>query len=293
MLALRPCRMLWLLYAWLVCCQHAAQSQDNPLDKRVKSAARKEYYEDIVKRATDAIAVDRNDHAAYRSRCMALIALGNSRAAIADVDYLLAVNAKQPSLLELRGTEKFKLGEFKEAIADFDRECELDARREPWHWKRGLAYYYAGQFARGRDQFQSYHDRDDHDVENAVWRVMCMARMKGVGLAKAQKDILVVQRDSRVPMMEVYALFAGKAEANDVLQAVEAGNPGLEERNGRIFYGNLYLGLYCDLTARPDAAIEHLKVAVDHPIEHFMWDIAKLHLGILRQQKAASEKAAD
>jgi lipoprotein NlpI len=184
-------------------------------------------------------------------------------------------------LLEIRGTEKFKLRQFKEAIADFDRECKLDPAREPWHWKRGLAYYYAGQFEKGRDQFQAYHSREDNDVENAVWRVMCMARMKGVGLKKAQDEILVVRRDTRVPMMEAYALFAGKATPDDVQQAIKRGTPDNGELHRRTFYGNLYLGLYYDMVGQRDRAIEHLKTAAGHPIDHFMWDIAKLHLVLL------------
>ena len=108
-----------------------------------------------------------------------------------------------------------------------------------------------------------------------------MARMEQVGLAKAQHDILVVRRDSRVPMMEVYSLFSGKGKPDDVLQAIENGTPGKQEKNSRIFYGHLYLGLYFDMIGQSKAAEEHLKIAADHPIEHFMWDIAKLHLAIL------------
>jgi hypothetical protein len=39
------------------------------------------------------------------------------------------------------------------------------------------------------------------------------------------------------------------------------------------------------MTGERDRAVEHLKVAVKHPIEHFMWDIAKLHLELLTANK--------
>jgi lipoprotein NlpI len=238
-------------------------------------------FDEAIRFANQVIAADAQQPAGYVLRARVYIAAGKSPEAISDLSRLLELNPRQPEVLEIRGTEYFKLRRFKEAIADFDQECKLEPAREPWHWKRGLAYYYAGQYDKGRDQFQQYHDREDNDVENAVWRVLCMARMKDVGLQKAQAEILVVRRDPRVPMMEVYALFAGRAKPDEVLQAIDRGQPQEQERNSRLFYGNLYLGLYFDMIGNSKRAIEHLKVAVDHPIEHFMWDIAKLHLAIL------------
>ena len=261
---------------------HAQEaSQPSRLLKLGAEALAAKSYDRAIRFASQAIAGGKDPAAGYALRAAAYIGADRPEEAIADLDHLLEMNPRQPRLLELRGTEKFKLRRFNEAIADFDQECRLEPAREPWHWKRGLAYYYAGQYGKGRDQFQQYHDREDSDVENAVWRVLCMARMPAVGLKKAQDDILVVRRDSRVPMMEVYALFAGKARPDDVLEAIERGQPDKYDRIARTFYGNLYLGLYFDMTGEPKRAVEHLTAAVANPIEHFMWDIAKLHLGMI------------
>lgn len=260
-----------------------AQDASGDPNQRAANALAEKRYDEAIRFAGEAITAGENQPGGYALRAKAYIASGKSAEAIADLSRLLEMNRKQPRLLEIRGTEKFKLRKFQEAIADFDRECRLEPAREPWHWKRGLAYYYAGQYAKGRDQFQQYHDREDNDVENAVWGVLCMARMKDVGLKKAQADILVVRRDPRVPMMQVYSLFAGKVQADDVLRAIERGQPDKRERNSRTFYGHLYLGLYFDMVGQPKSAIEHLKIGVGHPIEHFMWDIAKLHLAILQE----------
>jgi lipoprotein NlpI len=263
----------------------SAQDAAGELEGHVAKALGLRKYDEAIELATKAVAAEPDQPASYALRATVYIAAGKSREAIADLDRLLAMNPAQPRLLEVRGTEKFKLHKFDEAIADFDQECKLDPARSPWHWKRGLAYYYAGQFAKGRDQFQAYHDRQDNDVENAVWRVMCMARMNGVGLKKAQAEILLVRRDPRVPMMEAYALFAGKAKPDDVKDAIKRGSPDELERNRRMFYGNLYLGLYHDMIGERERAVEHLKLAVKHPVEHFMWDIAKLHLAITTGKK--------
>ncbi|MEX2139664.1 MAG: tetratricopeptide repeat protein [Pirellulales bacterium] len=259
----------------------SAQNATADLLQRASEALAEKRHDQAIRLASEAIAAEAKEPAGYALRARAYIAAGKSAEAINDLSRLLQMNPQQPRLLELRGTEYFKLQRFKEAIADFNQECRLEPAREPWHWKRGLAYHYAGQYDKGRDQFQQYHDREDNDVENAVWRVLCMARIKDVGLKKAQADILVVRRDPRLPMMEVYALFAGKAKPEEVLRAIERGQPDERELNSRTFYGNLYLGLYFDMTGHPKRAVEHLKIAVKHPIEHFMWDIAKLHLAIM------------
>lgn len=258
-----------------------AQDAAGDLEGRIAKALADKKHDEAIRLATKAITAKPDQPGAYALRATAYIAAGKSREAIGDLDRLLAMNPSQSRLLEVRGTEKFKLKQFDEAIADFDLECKLEPAKSPWHWKRGLAYYYAGQYDKGRDQFQAYHDREDNDVENAVWRVMCMARMKAVGVAKAQEAILLVRRDSRVPMMEAYSLFAGKAKPGDVLAAIKRGAPEDGELHRRTFYGNLYLGLYHDMVGQRERAVEHLKVAVKHPIEHFMWDIAKLHLALL------------
>jgi lipoprotein NlpI len=276
---------LCILFALALARSAMAQVETADLVQRADKALAEKRHHEAIRFASDAIAADPKEPAGYALRARAYIATGKPAEATADLGRLLEMNPQQPRLLEIRGTEYFKLRKFKEAIADFDQECKLEPAREPWHWKRGLAYYYAGQYDKGRDQFQQYHNREDNDVENAVWRVLCMARMKDVGLKKAQAEILVVRRDPRVPMMEAYALFAGKAKPEDVTQAIERGQPDEQERNSRVFYGNLYLGLYFDMTGQSKRAAEHLKIAVEHPIEHFMWDIAKLHLGTLSARK--------
>jgi lipoprotein NlpI len=255
------------------------------LHAAAETALSQKKHDEAIRLASEAISIVPDQPLNYLVRVRAYRAAGKSAEAIADLDRLLGIFGGHSPFFEARGTEKFKLQKFKEAIADFDEEIKLEPAREPWHWKRGLAYYYAGQYEKGRDQFQQYHDREDNDVENAVWRVMCMARIRDVGLRKAQDEILVVRRDRRVPMMEVYALFAGKAKPEDVLKAIEQGEPSDQERNGRMFYGHLYLGLHADMTGEPKRAIEHLKTATAHPIDHFMWDIAKLHLAMLTADK--------
>ncbi len=147
-------------------------------------------------------------------------------------------------------------GEIDRSIEDFDSQIKLQPNQEPWHWKRGISYYYAGRYDEGRRQFEGYQSVDDNDVENAVWRFLCMARASGV--ANARAALLKIKNDPRVPMSEVYRLFAGQAEPDDVLAAAAAGSPSPAQLNERLFYAHLYLGLHYEAAGDAQRAREHI-----------------------------------
>jgi len=161
---------------------------------------------------------------------------------------------------------------------------KLDPKREPWHWRRGISYYYAGEFEKGKKQFEGYQTVDSSDVENATWRYLCMARLSGA--AEASKAILKIGDDRRVPMRQIYDLYAGKLKPEDVLKAATAGKPPPPALNMRLFYAHLYLGLYYEAAGREKLARKHLyKAADDHRIGHYMWDVAHVHANILRAKE--------
>lgn len=68
--------------------------------------------------------------------------------------------------------------------------------------------------------------------------------------------MLKVNQDSRVPMMEVYKLFAGNSTIEKVMAAAEAGNPMTQEKQSRLFYAHLYCGLFAEMTQQPDRSSE-------------------------------------
>ena len=71
---------------------------------------------------------------------------------------------------------------------------------------------------------------DTNDVENAVWHFLCVAREDGV--EKARAAMLKIGKDRRVPMMQVYELFARQGEAGRRAKAAaEAGDPAAAERS--------------------------------------------------------------
>ncbi|OAI39395.1 hypothetical protein AYO40_05805 [Planctomycetaceae bacterium SCGC AG-212-D15] len=202
---------------------------------------------------------------------------------IADLGRVLDIDPKAAEVYDHRGSLHFKAGHIKESIEDFDRFLALRPAEKPAHWKRGISLYYAERFDDGRQQFDAYQTTDTKDVENAVWHFLCVARKDGV--EKARASILKIGEDRRVPMMQVYALFAGKAKPAEVLEAVEQGKPGDKELNARRFYAHLYLGLFAEVNGDAKGALEHLNKATDdYPIGHYMWDVARVARNRLKSE---------
>jgi lipoprotein NlpI len=83
-------------------------------------------------------------------------------------------------------------------------------------------------------------------------------------------------------MMQIYALYKGKATADDVLAAARAGNPTPAELSERLFYAHLYIGLYNEAAGDAKGAREHIALANRYTIDHYMGDVARVHLQLMR-----------
>jgi lipoprotein NlpI len=261
----------------------AVDTADDLLQK-AKAAWEKKQPDEAIKLAGKAIELDPTNTGAYLLRGMLYEALDKHAEAIADFDRTLKLDPKAADAFEYRGSERFKLGKIAESIADFDEYLKLKPREGPKHWKRGISYYYAGRFEDGQKQFEAYQDVDGADVENVVWRYLCMARV--IGVEKARAGLLKVGEDKRVPLMRVYDLFAGKAKPEDVLAAVEDGKPSKEEKNMRLFYAHLYVGLYYEAAGDKKKSLEHMRKAVeDHPAHGYMGDVARVHFELRSKEK--------
>ena len=169
----------------------------------------------------------------------------------------------------LRGQVLFRLGDNDAAVDDFDRVVELSKVREPWLWQRGISQYYAGRFKACERQFEIHRTVNPNDVENAVWHFLCVARSEGVD--KARSSLLPVGTDQRVPMAEVYKLFAGKMTYEEVVAAAGAGVLSK-------FYAALYVGLYLEVTGDRDVGYEFLETAANAGVGGYMGDVARIHV---------------
>jgi lipoprotein NlpI len=165
----------------------------------------------------------------------------------------------------------------KEAVAAFNKVIELQPEAAPQLWQRGLALYYAGDFKEGRKQFELHRTVNPNDVENAAWHFLCVARSEGVEAAR--KALMPIEGDTRIPMKEVYELFAGKGTEAAVLKAADTGDPTSEEHRNQMCYAYLYLGLYQEALGHADRAKDDLlKAATLYPMDHYMGRTAQMHV---------------
>jgi lipoprotein NlpI len=244
------------------------------------SAQPAETLEAKLKGLNEEVAKDPKNATTLVARAQVLEALDRYGDAIADWNKVIELDKKDASAYQMRGLVQFKAGKINESIADFDEYIKRVPKAKISHWQRGISYYYAGRYEDGRKQFEGYQDFDSNDVENAVWRFMCMVRSDGID--KARKAILKIGDDRRVPMRQVYDLYKGDLKPEDVLAAANAGKVGASQRNSQLFYAHLYVGIYYDLLNDKKKALEHLnKAADDHRIGHYMWDVARVHRDLL------------
>ena len=241
-------------------------------------------HEEALRQATAAITAAPGKAEGDLLRAEMEESLGRHEEAVADLTLAIERSPPSANLYDRRGAERFKLGDMPKSLADFDRAIELQPARAPHHWMRGITCYYTGKYEEGASQFAAYQTTDDNDVENAVWHFLCVARARG--LDSARKELMRTRHDPRVPLDQIYMLFAGTGGVREVMAAVEAENVSNDEANDRRFYANLYLGLYHDVTGELELARREMDLAANHfPFAHYMKDVAKVHLKSLDDRK--------
>ncbi|MCF7847299.1 MAG: hypothetical protein K9M45_00505 [Kiritimatiellales bacterium] len=215
---------------------------------------------------------------AFVAGAVAAFGEGATSAALERINEFLKDNPGNSKAYQARGEEYFRLGNFKASVADFNRVIAANPASEPHHWQRGISFFYAGQFQEGVDQFEKHRAVNGNDVENSVWHYLCLAKAKGH--EEAKKQFIPTGGDSRVPMMEVHGLFAGKLTPEDVLAAAKK-----ENSTRAYFYAHLYLGLYYHILDRPDEEKMHIQLAVtDYSLPGYMGDVARSHARLLGVQ---------
>jgi len=279
-----------ILWTGLLCsaAQSCTAAETDDLLEMARAALAKGETDQALLLADKAIALDGKRSAAYLLRGAIHDAQHKPKKALSDLNQVLELDSKAIEAYDLRGSVHFKLGNFRESLADFDQYLDSKPTQRAGHWRRGITCYYAGRFDEGRKQFEGYEKVDANDVENAVWHYLCLARAEGPD--KARASILKIGKDARVPMMQVYALYAGKGKPEDVIAATEAGKPTPEQLHVRLFYAHLYLGLYYEVMKDKPRSLEHLTLAADkYRVTQYpgglgyMGAVARVHMELLRK----------
>ena len=200
------------------------------------------------------------------------------------VNAALVASPDSVPLLSKRGDCHVFLGRFAEAVADYEKMIALDPTTDAPHWRLGIAYYFAGEFAKSARQFEKYHAYDSRDRENGMWKFL--ADVQTGGVEKARAVMLPYTRFDREPFPSLYEMFAGKRTPEEVL--VEIRDKGLEDNPQVAFFGNYYAGLGEAVLGRSDRALLLVEKAVALPAARtpsgpgYMWQVARLHWERLR-----------
>lgn len=209
------------------------------------------------------------------------------------VDQLTAQIRQSPqesALYSRRGDAYFFLGQFPQAVADYDKMVELNPAIKTSHWRRGIACYYAKQYAEAAKQFEIYHTFDNVDRENGIWRFFSQFKAKGEKTARA--GLLKYEKDDREPFPDLYRLFEGKTTPDAILKNINQAEISDQEREKRLFYACLYIGLNESLHGRKAAARKYLKQAVQNQWgpqagfgPNYMWHTGRLELQLISERE--------
>lgn len=208
---------------------------------------------------------------------------------------LLKEDPKKVGYYSRRADAYFFRGRFKESVADYQKMVELEPKLETSHWRRGIAWFYAGDFKQAAHQFEIYDTFDDVDRENGIWRFFSQA--KAYGLKKARQGLLKYKKDDREPFPSVYKLFDESIKPDTILSSIAEAKIDKDEREKRLFYAQLYIGLNYDILGKPKQAKEHLRKAVANKWgptagygPNYMWHVGRLHYELLdAKEKAKSD----
>ena len=183
----------------------------------------------------------------------------------------LLAAADNPKEIFDRAVNDFHAARIEESVAGFDRVVKLAPNAAPQLWQRGIAQYYAGRYKECRAQFELHRTVNPNDVENAAWHFLCVARAENP--EKAKRALLPVGPDPRTPMREIYQMFRGELNPDQVLTA------GAKDVEGQ-FYAHLYVGLYLEALGKTDGALEHIRIAADdrYSAGGYMHSVARVHL---------------
>jgi lipoprotein NlpI len=278
---------VWLWLTLVTMAGRAEVARANPADAEptihaADAALQRGDFPEAIRVASELLSSDPKDFRVLFLRASAYEGAHDNLRALTDYNAGLKLNPSVAFGYQNRGAVHFRLGHFTESVADFDKFLELTPAQAPHHWQRGISLYYAGRYEDGRKQFELHQTVNPHDVENAVWHFLCVA--KASGLEKARAALIPIEGDARVPMKQVHALFAGKAKPDDVLAAARAASPSAEQLDNRLFYAHLYLGLYYDATGDTKLTREHIFKAAAFKADHYMGDVARVHAGLLKKR---------
>ncbi len=203
--------------------------------------------------------------------------------------------ADQPKAIDAysrRGDARLFLGKFKGSSEDYEKMIELNPALDVSHWRLGIAYYYLSRFDKAAHQFEIYHNYDNVDRENGIWRFMSQTRLKNMEVAR--KGLLKYEKTDRPPYPWVYSLYAGDLKADEVYRKIDEGGFPDRYKERVLFHAQLYVGIFHELNGRDQEALKHLRAAAANEYGRatgtYMWQVARVHYDLLQSRLSSKNR---
>ena len=192
----------------------------------------------------------------------------------------LVKNPSEVSSYSSRGDARLFLGDFFGARMDYEKMINLNPKLEVSHWRLGIAYFYLSDFSKAARQFEIYHQYDNIDRENGIWRFM--SQYKKSGLKIARRGLLNYSKDDRPPYPWLYSMFAGDISPEEVFIKIKEQNFPKKDAIRVQFHAYFYVGIFLELTGdNPSRALEYLAQATTNEYGRqtgtYMWHVARLY----------------
>ncbi len=223
--------------------------------------------------------------AVLRSQALMALQKGDNEAAIASADAMLRQNPDDPITARVAGDVYLRAGQVESATKQFNRFVRARPAEMPELWQRGISLYFTGDFGKAAKQFEEHRKVNPHDVENAAWHFLCVAKAKSVD--QARRLVLPAPGDSRIPMQEVLEMLSS-GDTDAVSTRVGAVPNGTADRDSAQFYGDFYLGLYADALGEKDRALTYMNRSAKEAPRNYMGDIARVYAKFLGKDKSES-----
>lgn len=169
----------------------------------------------------------------------------------------------------------FRLNRFEESVQDYNAAARFGwPHDEDSCWERGLAQYYAGAFRAAQKQFSGYHRVGPLDIENGLWRLLCIAEVDGI--EKARESVLEYSRRVRKPFPALLEVYLDRGNAEAVLKEATDGISNPQELTANLFNAYYYLAKYYEIVDQKELALTHVQEALKHQFPHFMYACAEI-----------------
>ncbi|WP_186776072.1 tetratricopeptide repeat protein [Rubripirellula reticaptiva] len=214
---------------------------------------------------------------------------GDRDAAIKAADAMVADYGDNVQAMVEAGDVYLRSGKPDQAVVQFDRFIEKVPTQMPYLWQRGIALYFVGKYQAAAEQFAKHRAVNPHDVENAAWHFVCVA--KADSPEKARQMLLPAPGDGREPMNEVLEMLSSgnTKSVRDRINWVVKRAPESGAAEDAKFYGELYLGLYADALGDRDEAIERMKAASADAPRHYMGDVGRVYADLLSERMKSAK----